>query len=119
MKIKYDRRQTARSVTLLLCLSLLFSSSVAAQSEVRIDPPKGGLGWLTHPYQPRSVPPITLATSPAWGARERAGNLYLSAQDVVALAIENNIDVEVQRYAPLLAREVLKRAQAGGTLRRR
>jgi len=117
MKIKYDRRQTARSVPLLLCLFLLFSSSVAAQSEVRIDPPKGGLGWLTHPYQPRSVPPINLANSTRLEALERAGNLYLSAQDVVALAIENNIDVEVQRYAPLLAREVLKRALAGGPLR--
>ena len=47
----------------------------------------------------------------------RAGNLYLSAPDVVALAIENNIDVEVQRYGPLLAKEVLKRAKAGGLLR--
>ncbi len=47
----------------------------------------------------------------------RAGNLYLSAQDAVALAIENNLDVEVQRYGPLLAQEVLKRAQAGGALR--
>lgn len=43
--------------------------------------------------------------------------MYLSARDVVALAIENNIDVEVQRYGPLLAREVLRRAQAGGALR--
>ncbi|MGH7489877.1 MAG: TolC family protein, partial [bacterium] len=37
--------------------------------------------------------------------------------DVVALAIENNIDVEVQRYGPLLAREVLRRAKGGGALR--
>ena len=36
---------------------------------------------------------------------------------MVALAIENNIDVEVQRYGPLLAHEVLRRAQAGGALR--
>ncbi len=36
---------------------------------------------------------------------------------MVALAIENNIDVEVQRYTPLLAREVLRRAEAGGALR--
>jgi len=36
---------------------------------------------------------------------------------VVALAIENNIDVEVQRYTPLLAQEVLRRAEAGGFLR--
>lgn len=48
---------------------------------------------------------------------QRGGNLYLTAEDVVALAIENNIDVEVQRYGPLLAQEVLRRAQAGGALR--
>lgn len=47
----------------------------------------------------------------------RAGNLYLTAQDVAALAIENNIDVEVQRYGPLLAKEVLRRAEGGGALR--
>ena len=47
----------------------------------------------------------------------RAGNLYLTAPDVVALAIENNLDVEVQRYGPLLAKEVLLRAQSGGVLR--
>lgn len=117
MKLKYDRRETTRSVSSLLCISLLFSCSAVAQNEVRIDPPQGGLGWLTRPYQPRSVPPINLANSSRLESLERAGNLYLSAQDVVALAIENNIDVEVQRYAPLLAREVLKRAQAGGVLR--
>ncbi len=47
----------------------------------------------------------------------RAGNLYLGVQDVIALALENNIDIEVQRYGPLLAREVLMRAQGGGALR--
>jgi outer membrane protein len=46
-----------------------------------------------------------------------AGNLYLSAQDAVALAVENNLDIEVQRYGPLLAQEVLRRARAGGALR--
>jgi outer membrane protein TolC len=36
---------------------------------------------------------------------------------MVALAIENNVDVEMQRYTPVLAREVLRRAEAGGALR--
>ena len=36
---------------------------------------------------------------------------------MVALALENNIDIEVQRYGPLLAREVLRRAEGGGLLR--
>ncbi|MES1260941.1 MAG: TolC family protein, partial [Acidobacteriota bacterium] len=47
----------------------------------------------------------------------KAGNLYLSAQDVVAMVLENNLDIEVQRYGPLLAREVLRRAEGGGLLR--
>jgi outer membrane protein TolC len=36
---------------------------------------------------------------------------------MVALAIENNVDVEMQRYTPILAREVLRRAEGGGALR--
>ena len=38
----------------------------------------------------------------------RSGNLYLSAQDVIALVLENNLDIAVQRYSPLLAREVVR-----------
>jgi len=75
------------------------------------------MGWLTRPYRPRTVPPINLSNSSRLESLVRAGNLYLSAQDVVALAIENNIDVEVQRYGPLLAQEVLNRSKAGGALR--
>jgi outer membrane protein len=117
MKPPHDSHQTMRSAFRLLCILLLITSLAAAQSAIRIEPAKGGLGWLTHPYQTRYVPPINLSNSPRLEALIRAGNLYLSARDVIALAIENNIDVEVQRYGPLLAREVLKRAQAGGVLR--
>ena len=61
--------------------------------------------------------PINLGNSSRLDSLIRAGNLYLSAQDVIALALENNIDIEVQRYGPLLAREVLRRAEGGGLLR--
>ena len=47
----------------------------------------------------------------------RAGNLYLTAQDAINLALENNIDIEVQRYGPLLSRELLRRAESGSLLR--
>lgn len=104
----------AFAYVLCVCLS---ASPAAAQSEIRIDPPKGGLGWFTRPYQPRDVPPINLSNSSRLESLVRAGNLYLSAQDAVALALENNIDIEVQRYGPLLAREVLRRAEGGGALR--
>src|ERR1700691_3245991 len=96
---------------------LFFAAHAFAQSEISVQPATGGLGWLTHPYQPRNVPPIRLTNSPRMDSLIRAGSLYLTAPDVVALAIENNIDVEVQRYGPLLAAEVLRRAQGGGALR--
>ena len=117
MNLTHNRGKRIRISVLLLFITLLLPSSSNAQTAVRIDPATGSLGWLTHPYQPRAVPPINLGNSSRLDSLVRAGNLYVSAQDVVALAIENNIDVEVQRYGPLLAREVLRRAQAGGVLR--
>jgi outer membrane protein len=45
------------------------------------------------------------------------GNLYLTMQDAIALALENNLDIAVQRYGPFLAQEDLKRSLAGGILR--
>jgi hypothetical protein len=106
--------------TVLRTFAFLLASLVPvfAQTAVRIDDvPGGGMGKLMHPYQTRSVPPINLANTSRLESLVRAGNLYLTAQDVVALAIENNIDVEIQRYGPLLQREVLKRALSGNALR--
>ena len=47
----------------------------------------------------------------------RAGKLYLTVQDALALAIENNLNLEVDRYGPLLAQSALERAKAGGPVR--
>lgn len=100
-----------------LCACLLAATSLSAQNAVQIQPPKGGLGWLTRPYQKPTVPPINLNNSERLESLIRAGNLYLSAQDVIALALENNLDIEIQRYGPLLAKENEKRAEGGGALR--
>jgi len=109
------KRLTTASLTLLV--SLLSAATAWAQTEINVERPGGHLGWLTRPYRAPHVPQIRLTNSPRLNELIRAGNLYLTAQDVVALAIENNIDIEVQRYAPLLSREVLLRAQGGGALR--
>jgi len=47
----------------------------------------------------------------------RAGNLYLSLQDALALAIENNLDIELQRYALPMGGAEMLRAQGGGVVR--
>ncbi|MCX6628465.1 MAG: TolC family protein [Candidatus Solibacter sp.] len=43
--------------------------------------------------------------------------MYLTVQDAIALAIENNLGLETDRYGPLLAATSLERAQAGGPVR--
>jgi outer membrane protein TolC len=45
------------------------------------------------------------------------GAIYLSLHDALALAIENNLDVEVGRYDLVLAGSDVVRAQGGGTTR--
>jgi outer membrane protein TolC len=105
---------------LLFCVLCFLAASVAAQTGIDVENPEPvrfGLTPLIRPYQARGVPPIRLSNSPRLEVLIRGGNLYLTAQDVVALGIENNIDIEVQRYGPLLARGVLLRARSGGALR--
>ena len=58
-----------------------------------------------------------LSNTPRLEGLVRSGNLYLSVQDVIAVALENNLDIAIQRYAPVLAAEVLRRAQSGQALR--
>ncbi len=73
--------------------------------------------WLTSNYTPADVPPIDLSNSGRLEKLLRAGKLYLSLQDAIALALENNLQIEVSRYGPQIAEADLLRAQAGGLLR--
>lgn len=68
------------------------------------------------PYLPSQVPPVRLQNSGRLANLVRAGMLYLTVQDAIALALENNIDIEVARYNPILAVWQLERSQAGGAL---
>ncbi len=96
---------------------LLLAGSAGAENAVRIDPAQGPLLRFTRQFRARPVPAVNLTNTGRLESLLHAGNLYLSAQDAVALAVENNLDIEAQRYGPLLAQEVLRRARAGGALR--
>jgi outer membrane protein len=70
----------------------------------------------------RSYAPPTVSASRPGNSRRlhdllRAGKLYLTVQDALALAIENNLNLEIDRYGPLLAQSALERQKAGGPLR--
>jgi outer membrane protein TolC len=101
-----------------MTLAMTFASTASAENAIRVTPPHGGVfGWLTKDYRQWDVPPINLENSSRLESLVRAGNLYLSAKDVIALALENNLDIEIQRYGPLMTKEVTKRAEGGGILR--
>jgi outer membrane protein TolC len=105
----------------LLLLAVAAMATPAQTPEVSIDTPKARpvVGRLLAPFhlEKRTVPPAKLANTPRLEQLVRSGNLYLSAQDVIALALENNLDIAVERYGPYLSREVLRRAESGGLLR--
>ncbi len=50
------------------------------------------------PYTPLNVPPPNLSNSARIDSVIRDGKMYLSLDDAVALALENNLDLAIQRY---------------------
>jgi outer membrane protein len=100
--------------TVYVAWSLLTSQAVAQESLV-VSKPKAPV--VLRPYKASKVPPAQLKNSDRIHSLIRAGKLYLTVQDVLALAIENNLDLEVDRYGPIAAEWQLERQQAGGPLR--
>jgi len=89
-------------------------SPLGAQ-EPFVEKPSAPIVW--RPYKSPDMPPIILTDSDRLHALIRAGKLYLTLQDAIALAIENNLDLQVDRYGPLSAQWYLQRQHAGGPLR--
>lgn len=95
---------------------LITVSPVSAQltgAQAPIGQPRGPFSI----YQGKLVPPINVNNTGRLEALMRAGNIYLSLQDAIALALENNLDIEIQRYGPRIAQAELLRAKAGSVAR--
>ena len=66
---------------------------------------------------PKFSRPLNFQNSPRVHELIRAGDLYLSLQDALALAIENNLEIELQRFTLPSADSDLLRAKGGGIVR--
>lgn len=53
---------------------------------------------FTSKYKAPYIPPIDMSNTSRADQLIRAGNLYLSLNDAVAMALENNLGLEIQRY---------------------
>lgn len=102
-----------QSVVAVLCVFLMLApvpgmAQSAAQHFTR------PVGNLVGHFQWRPEAPANLANSSRLEALVRAGRIYLTLQDTIALALENNLDIELQRYALRSVDADLLRARAGG-----
>jgi outer membrane protein len=65
------------------------------------------------PYRSQSVPPPNLSNSARTDQLFRDGKMYLSINDAVAMALENNLDIVLQRYNLSIADTDLLRTKSG------
>jgi outer membrane protein TolC len=72
---------------------------------------------LIAPYRPMQIPAPDITNSPRIDQLIHDGKLEIALQDAVELALENNMDIAVQRYNPWLAETDVLRAKAGGSAR--
>jgi|HubBroStandDraft_6_1064221.scaffolds.fasta_scaffold00137_8 outer membrane protein len=66
------------------------------------------------PYTPMDISAPPMTNSPRISQLIQDGKLNLSLEDAISLALENNLDISVQRFTPWLAQVNLLRTKAGG-----
>jgi outer membrane protein len=65
-------------------------------------------------YSPIQVEQPVLTNTPRIDQLIQSGKLMLSLDDAIALALEDNLDIRVQRYQPWIAETQLLKAKSGG-----
>src|SRR6266403_2498180 len=79
-----------------------------------------GKRWFPNiiaPYTPTMVPEPVLINAPRIEQMIQDGKLRISLQDAIDLALQNNLDIAIQRYAPWLAEANILRTLGGGISR--
>src|SRR5262245_40343169 len=103
-------------LAILLCLTIA-APGFAQTPQITGERPGGFVNWFTNNYRAHPVPNVSFEDSPRLERLLRAGTIYLSLRDAIALALENNLDLELARFNPKLSEANLLRAQAGALLR--
>jgi outer membrane protein TolC len=128
-------------VVLVMLWSLISAQAQQAQQEIpnAPTPQTAATGTLTPPtalhirtpsslaiphsnnplnaYAPSTVPKPDLSNSSHLQQLIRDGKLYISLQDAIDLALENNLDLAIARYNLPIADTDIQRTQAGGSFR--
>ena len=78
--------------------------------------PRPAFPHLLEPYLPQALAQPNLGNSPRIDLLLRDGKIHLSIDDAIALALENNLDLEIARYNLNIAEADLLRAKSGASI---
>jgi len=78
--------------------------------------PRSAFPNVLQPYKPLQVAEPSFGNSARIDSLMRDGKIYLSIDDVVALALENNLDLEIARFNLNIAEADLLRARSGASI---
>jgi outer membrane protein len=78
--------------------------------------PRSAFPHVLQPYMPQELAEPNLGNSPRIDALMRDGKVYLSIDDAIALALENNLDLDIARYNLNIAQADLLRAKSGASI---
>src|SRR5277367_2045370 len=78
--------------------------------------PRSAFPLILQPYKAQDLPQPNLANSPRVDSLMRDGKIYLSIDDAVALALENNLDIDIARYNLNIADTDYLRAKSGANI---
>lgn len=102
IEVRNDVMNSVKSTTALLGVLLVMTPAGYGQSRnnrgVQLSGQSGFVNNLTDKYKTHTVAPIDMSNSGRIDQLIRAGNMYLSLNDAIALALENNIGLQIQRY---------------------
>ena len=100
----------------LLCRQLLRPPPAVPFNVMEYSKPRATLPNPIAPYTPRHVEAPDLANTPRIDQLMHDGKLYISMNDAVALALENNLDIAIARYNLNIADTDVWRAKAGAAI---
>jgi outer membrane protein len=72
---------------------------------------------IIEPYKPTPVPEPDLTNAPRIEQMIQDGKLRISLEDTIDLALQNNLDIAIQRYTPWFAEANILRTMGGGLSR--
>jgi outer membrane protein TolC len=78
--------------------------------------PRPAFPHMLQPYLPRELAQPSFANSSRIDSLMRDGKIYLSIDDAIALALENNLDLDLARYNLNIADADLLRAKSGASI---